>query len=35
MIMNDVIMAAGLFVIVFVALVMWWVIHEERNRPGR
>lgn len=33
--MNDFIMAAALFVIVFFALAMWWVIHEERDRPDR
>lgn len=35
MIMSDFIMAASLFVIVFFALAMWWVIHEERNRSDR
>ncbi len=33
--MNDFAMAFGLLVIVFMVLCIWWILHEERNRPGR
>lgn len=33
--MNYLIMTFGLFVIIVIGLCVWWILHEERNRPGR